>query len=96
MLPVVAGARETKKQMLLYTVALWPVALAPTLLHVASWFYGAPALALSAVFTLLSVRVMRDPGTHAAKQMFHFSLLYLFLLFAFLVADRALGFSVAT
>jgi protoheme IX farnesyltransferase len=34
---------------------------------------------------------MRDPGTTAAKQMFHFSLLYLFLLFAFLVADRAPG-----
>jgi protoheme IX farnesyltransferase len=96
MLPVVAGARETKKQMLLYTVALWPVAVAPTLLHAASWFYGAPALALSAVFTLCSIRVMRDPGDGAAKQMFHFSLLYLFLLFALLVADRALGFSVAS
>ncbi len=95
MLPVVSGARETKKQMLLYTVALWPVALAPTLLHAASWFYGAPALALSAVFTVCALRVMRDPGDRAAKQMFHFSLLYLFLLFALLVADHALGFAVA-
>jgi protoheme IX farnesyltransferase len=96
MLPVVAGARETKKQMLLYTVALWPVAVAPTLFHAASWFYGAPALALSAVFTLCAVGVMRDPGDAAAKRMFHFSLLYLFLLFALLVADRALGFAVAS
>jgi heme o synthase len=96
MLPVVSGARETKKQMLLYTVALWPVALAPTLLHAASWFYGAPALALCAVFTLCAVRVMRDPGERAAKQMFGFSLLYLFLLFALLVADRALGLAVAS
>ncbi|HWE74512.1 MAG TPA: heme o synthase [Stellaceae bacterium] len=96
MLPVVAGARETKKQMLLYTVALWPVAVAPTLLHAASWFYGAPALALSAVFTLCSIGVMRDPGDTAAKRMFHFSLLYLFLLFALLVADRALGFAVTS
>jgi protoheme IX farnesyltransferase len=96
MLPVVAGARETKKQMLLYTVALWPVAVAPTLLHAASWFYGAPALALSAIFTLCAIRVMRDPGEAAAKQMFGFSLLYLFLLFALLVADRALGFAVVS
>jgi protoheme IX farnesyltransferase len=96
MLPVVAGARETKKQMLLYTVALWPVAVAPTLLQVASWFYGAPALALSALFTHCAIRVMRDPGDTAAKQMFGFSLLYLFLLFALLVADRALGFAVAS
>jgi heme o synthase len=96
MLPVVSGARETKKQMLLYTVALWPAALAPTLLGAASWFYGAPALALSAAFTVCAVRVMRDPGTRAARQMFGFSLLYLFVLFALLVADRALGFSVAS
>jgi len=96
MLPVVAGARETKKQMLLYTVALWPVALAPTLLHAASWFYGAPALVLSAGFTFCALKVMRDHGTGAARQMFHFSLLYLFLLFALLVADRALGFAVAS
>jgi len=39
---------------------------------------------------------MHDPGERAAKQMFGFSLLYLFLLFALLVADRALGFSVAS
>ena len=96
MLPVVAGARETKRQMLLYTLALWPVALAPTLLHAASWFYGWPALALSAFFTLCAIRVMRDPGERAAKQMFGFSMLYLFLLFALLVADRALGFAVAS
>jgi heme o synthase len=96
MLPVVAGARETKKQMLLYTVALWPVALAPTVLHAASWFYGWPALALSAFFTLCAIRVMRDPGERAARQMFGFSLLYLFLLFALLVADRALGFAVVS
>jgi len=96
MLPVVAGARETKKQMLLYTVALWPVALAPTFLGVASWFYGAPALALSVGFTVCALRVMRDPGTRAARQMFGFSLLYLFLLFALLVADRALGFTVGS
>jgi protoheme IX farnesyltransferase len=95
MLPVVAGARETKKQMLIYTLVLWPVVLAPTLLGAASWVYGAPALALSAVFTLCALRVMRDPGERAAKQMFHFSLLYLFLLFVLLVADHALGFAVS-
>jgi protoheme IX farnesyltransferase len=91
MLPVVAGARETKKQMLLYTIVLWPVALAPTLLGVAGWIYGGAALVLSALFTLAALRVMGDAGERAAKQMFGFSLLYLFLLFALLVADRAPG-----
>ncbi len=91
MLPVVAGARETKKQILLYTIVLWPVALAPAFLGVAGYVYGASAVLLSALFTLAALRVMRDPGERAARQMFGFSLLYLFLLFALLVADRAPG-----
>jgi heme o synthase len=91
MLPVVAGARETKKQMLAYTVALWPVALAPVLLGVAGWLYGAAALLLSALFTLMAVRVWRDATDRSSKEMFAYSVLYLFLLFAFLVVDRAPG-----
>jgi len=91
MLPVVAGVRETKKQMLLYTLMLWPAALAPVFLGVAGPIYGAAGLLLSALFTLAALRVMRDPGDRAAKQMFGFSLLYLFLLFALLAADRAAG-----
>jgi protoheme IX farnesyltransferase len=95
MLPVVAGARETKKQMLLYTLVLWPVALAPYFLGLASAIYGATALVLSALFTLCALRVLRDPTDRAARQMFGFSLLYLFLLFAVLVADRPLSLVLA-
>src|SRR5690348_5344737 len=89
MLPVVAGARETKKQMLAYTLVLWPIALAPTLIGVAGWLYGRVALVLSAPFTGLALRVWRDAGDRSAKQMFAFSILYLFLLFALLLIDRA-------
>jgi protoheme IX farnesyltransferase len=88
MLPVVAGARETKKQMLAYTLVLWPIALAPALMGVAGWLYGAAALILSALFTTAAVRVWRDTGDRSAKQMFGFSILYLFLLFALLLIDR--------
>jgi protoheme IX farnesyltransferase len=91
MLPVVAGARETKKQMLAYTLALWPVALAPSLIGIAGWLYGAVALGLSALFTLAALRVWHDAGERSARQMFGFSILYLFLLFAFLLIDRAPG-----
>jgi protoheme IX farnesyltransferase len=89
MLPVVAGARETKKQMLLYTIVLWPVAVAPAFLGLAGWLYGAAAVGLSAAFTAAALRVWFDPGERSAKQMFGFSILYLFLLFALLVVDRA-------
>jgi protoheme IX farnesyltransferase len=87
MLPVVAGLRETKKQMLVYAVLLWPAALAPTFLGIAGWFYGAAALLLNALFTLAALQVWRARNDVAAKRMFAFSILYLFLLFALLVVD---------
>jgi protoheme IX farnesyltransferase len=89
MLPVVAGARETKRQMLLYTLVLWPTASAPCLLGIAGPVYGVPALLLSALFTVSAVQVMRDDGERSARRMFAFSLLYLFLIFSLLLIDRA-------
>jgi protoheme IX farnesyltransferase len=91
MLPVVAGRRETRRQMLLYTLVLWPVSLAPWALGVAGAFYGASALVLSTLFTGSAIRVWRDQGERSARLMFGFSLLYLFLIFAVLLVDRAGG-----
>jgi protoheme IX farnesyltransferase len=91
MLPVVAGPRETKRQMLLYTLVLLPVALAPTLLGAVGWFYGAVALAMSLAFIGHAVVVWRTADDRsafpAARRMFHFSLLYLAVLFAALPLD---------
>jgi protoheme IX farnesyltransferase len=94
MLPVVAGPRATKKQMLVYTLVLVPVALAPTLLGAVGWLYGAVAVALGAGFIGHAIAVWRAPddrrGHGAAKRMFKFSLLYLAVLFAALPIDRLL------
>jgi heme o synthase len=91
MLPVVAGPLETRRQMLLYTLVLWPVALTPSLLGVAGAFYGACSLILSAAFTGSAVLVWRDPTERSARRMFAFSLLYLFLIFSLLLLDHAGG-----
>jgi protoheme IX farnesyltransferase len=91
MLPVVAGPRETKKQMLLYTLVLWPVTAAPWLLGVSGLVYAIGAGALSLLFTASAVRVWRDESERSARQMFVFSLAYLFLIFALLLADHAIG-----
>ena len=91
MLPVVAGEASTKRQMLLYTLLLLPVALAPCFLGLAGIVYGAAAVVLGLLFVLCAVRVLRETGYKSAKQMFAFSVLYLFLLFALLVVDRAPG-----
>ncbi len=92
MLPVVAGQDATKRQMLVYTLLLLPVALAPALLGVAGLAYVAVALALNAAFIGHAINVLREKKGHrAAKAMFAFSLLYLFGHFAALVLDRAPG-----
>ena len=91
MLPVVAGPAETKKQMLLYTLVLWPVSLAPALLHVTGWVCGIAALALSMLFTALAVAVLRGGDARWPRRMFGFSILYLFLLFLLMALDRAPG-----
>ncbi len=88
MLPVVAGARETKRQMLLYALVLVPVAAAPWPLGLAGPFYGAASLALSAVFVGAALRVCRDETDKSARRMFAFSLLYLFLIFFMLLIDH--------
>ena len=92
MLPVVAGARATKRQMLMYTALLMPASLAPMAVGDAGWAYGAAAVALGAGFVFHAVRVWRDrdDAEASAKSMFLFSILYLFLLFAAMLLDAAL------
>ena len=95
MLPVVAGPRETKRQMLVYTLLLLPVALAPTLLGAVGWVYGAVALALSIGFVGQAIAVWRtaddETAFGAARRMFRYSLIYLAALFAALPVDLVVG-----
>jgi heme o synthase len=95
MLPVVAGDRETRRQILIYTLILAPLGLAPWLLGYAGLSYGIVAAVTGAIMIALAFRLRAERQGHAAcKQMFAFSILYLFLLFAFLLVDQAFaGFS---
>jgi protoheme IX farnesyltransferase len=89
MLPVVAGVPETKRQIILYSLALLPVSLAPYLLGTAGVVYAAGAAVLGLILVAGSVAVWRDAGDTAAKRLFGYSIIYLFLLFALLMFDRA-------
>jgi protoheme IX farnesyltransferase len=91
MLPVVAGARETRKQILIYTALLFPVAMGPVAAGAAGWLYGALALALTAWFFVAALRIWFARTDAAARAAFGFSIVYLFGLFVGLVADRALA-----
>ncbi|KUO57522.1 MAG: protoheme IX farnesyltransferase [Sphingomonadales bacterium BRH_c42] len=93
MLPVVAGERATRHQILLYALVLLPVSIAPWLAGGAGAFYGGAALVLSLAFLALSLRVglrvqAEGDAMRPEKRLFGFSIVYLFALFAALVADR--------
>ncbi len=89
MLPVIKGPRETKRQMLAYTIVLFPLAVAPYYLGVGGVGYLIASAVLGLLFILSALRVMKEPDgqTRAARQMFGYSVFYLFAIFAALVAD---------
>ncbi len=97
MLPVVSGARETRKQVLVYTVALLPVALAPWFMGFSGWIYGVSALLLGLWFLRHAWAVWTDAQDEAgrsltndlpAKKCFKYSISYLFILLGVLVVDH--------
>jgi protoheme IX farnesyltransferase len=95
MLPVVAGPDETRRQILLYSLILVSMSLVPRLLGFAGNLYGGAAVLLGAGFLgcawqVWHVREGRE-ADRVARQLFAYSILYLFLLFAVLMVERLLG-----
>jgi protoheme IX farnesyltransferase len=95
MLPVVAGERATRNQILAYSVLLAPLGVAPWFLGFAGGAYAAFAAVMGAVFLALAVRVHRvtegPAARKAALRLFLFSIAYLFALFAALMVDHAVA-----
>jgi heme o synthase len=90
MLPVVRGDRETARQIVLYSLVLVAVTLTPWAWGSAGLAYVAAALALGGAFLWLAERLRRDTTPRRAMLLFHYSLLYLALLFAALALDVSL------
>jgi protoheme IX farnesyltransferase len=93
MLPVVAGIRTTRAQVLIYSLPMSAAAIAPWLLGLTGLLYGIAAVAFSALFLGMAARVAlsREPDPakmRAERQLFGYSIFYLFVLFAALVTDR--------
>ncbi|MFI5227533.1 MAG: heme o synthase [Gemmatimonadales bacterium] len=92
MAPLVWGERETKRQMLWYTLVLIPLTLLPVAFGALGVVYLASAAVLGALFLRDVVRVMRAAvWTKPAWRLYKFSLLYLALLFAAMVVDRVVA-----
>ena len=90
MLPVVSGAEETRRQIVIYSLVLAPVALSPWAFGYAGMAYAAVAAALGGAFIWLAVKLKASPSESAAKSLFAFSVLYLFLIFAAILIDQKL------
>jgi heme o synthase len=91
MLPVVAGAHETRRQILLYSIALALMGATPWFLGYREAIYGVTALLAGAVMIALAWRLRKERegkrADHAARRLFAFSILYLFVVFAMLLLE---------
>jgi heme o synthase len=95
MLPVVAGADETRKQIVIYSALLVMVAFLPALLNLGGAGYALTAIVAGGVFLSLALSVHRlregRDADRAARRLFSYSIFYLFVLFAVLLLEAALG-----
>ena len=93
MMPVVAGIRNTRLQILIYSLILAAAAMAPWVLGLTGIVYAAVSAALNVAFVVLAAAVFANradqpSGMKPERRLFAFSILYLFILFAAVVADR--------
>ena len=93
MLPVVSGDASTRRQILLYTLILVPFGVTPWAFGYTGALYGVTAIVTGAIMVMLSWQVFREsrPAERASRNLFAFSILYLFLLFAVLLVERGWG-----
>jgi len=91
MLPVVRGEDETRRQITLYSVLLVAITFLPFAGRLFDAIYAIAAGLLGGVFLWLAIRLQRRPDRRAALRLYLYSLLYLALLFAAMVADAKLS-----
>ena len=95
MLPVVAGPDETRRQILIYSLILAPLGCVPAFIGLGGAFYALSSVVLGGLFLVFAVRCYRvregQAADRAAKFLFAYSILYLFLLFAALLVEQAFG-----
>jgi heme o synthase len=87
MLPVTRGDQETARQIVRYTVLLIAVTLAPVAFGTFGLVYGVAAAVLGALFAWYAIELRRTLERAAAVRLFHYSLLYLALLFIAMALD---------
>lgn len=90
MLPVVAGVRATKVQILLYSAVLVPATLLLYFIGQTGWLYAASALILGTLFLTRAIALARNASAGNCMRLFGYSIVYLMLLFGVLTVDATL------
>ncbi len=94
MLPVTHGPDATRRQIVIYSALLVPLAVTPFLIGLGGYAYLAASVAFGALFMGLAIKVYRvregREGDRAARQLFTFSIFYLFALFAVILGEHAM------
>jgi protoheme IX farnesyltransferase len=90
MLPVVAGAAATRRQILVYSLVLAPIGALPWLMGYAGSGYGVIAVGAGAAMVALAWQLHHRPAEATARMLFAYSIVYLFVLFAALLIERVL------
>jgi len=88
MLPVTHGQQFTRLHILLYSIALLATTLLPYIVGMSGWLYLIAAVVLGIMFIVYAFKLYRAYSDERARQLFRFSILYLSLLFAALLADH--------
>lgn len=88
MLPVTHGQQFTRLHILLYSIALMATTVLPFVIGMSGWLYLVCAMVLGALFVWYSWKLYRHYSDELARRLFRFSILYLSLLFAALLADH--------
>jgi heme o synthase len=95
MMPNAKGSARTRLEILIYSLLLAPLGVAPWLTGMAGRLYGAASIVSGAMLLALAVQVYRNrdgsDANKAAMRLFWFTILYLFVLFGFLVVERGFG-----
>jgi protoheme IX farnesyltransferase len=95
MLPVVSGADATRRQILIYSLILAPLGMVPAIIGLGGTLYMAAAAVLGSLFVVMAIDCYRqrvgEAADRAAKNLFAYSVLYLFLLFAVLLVEQGFG-----
>ena len=92
MLPITSGVKTTKFNIFIYSIILFPTALSPYFFNFSGLLYLNLATIMSGYYILISYKLLREKNStkekKLASKLFGYSILYLFMIFVFILADK--------